>query len=151
MQSHEAAHVVKTWRSIDRFFIMTSESAQASHSNLLKVVRTSGRFATYASSLIALPAGAPFCELITRPVDDVSYDTLQISKHKHVRLDSDLLYLNHSCDPSLELDTEIMLVRVARKKPLKVGRLISSNRLAYLLLSMFQSPFTASKNWPLQT
>jgi hypothetical protein len=39
----------------------------------------------------------PPCTIVEKP----SYSTVQIGKDKHMDLNSDLLYLNHSCEPSL--------------------------------------------------
>lgn len=46
------------------------------------------------------PMTMPPCTLTEKP----TYATVQISEDKHIFLNSDLLYLNHSCEPSLVSD-----------------------------------------------
>ena len=41
--------------------------------------------------------------------------------HQHINLNSDLLYANHSCTPSLVFDTGRMEARVVADRPLRVG------------------------------
>lgn len=77
----------------------------------LMVVRTrnEGEFSAWAESLVDLPAGALFT-----PITDVTvcaaptYATVQAGRDVHIEFGSDLLYLNHSCAPTLECDTACM-------------------------------------------
>jgi hypothetical protein len=48
-----------------------------------------------------------------------SWTTVQVSKEKHIELNSELVYLNHSCDPSIRIDVEKM--QVVALKDLNVG------------------------------
>ncbi|KAI9306311.1 hypothetical protein BJ944DRAFT_263758 [Cunninghamella echinulata] len=47
------------------------------------------------------------------------YSSVQISPTEHVELNSDLLYLNHSCDPTTFLDVNQLSLKAL--KPLNVG------------------------------
>lgn len=77
-------------------------------------------------SLVSLPAGSLFAPLTAvSPTPTPEWHTLQVSRKNHVNLDSAFKYLNHSCNPSLEIDTEKMEVRVARGRDLKKGDLLS--------------------------
>jgi hypothetical protein len=78
-------------------------------------------FTSRALSLVAQPRGSLFAPLFGLTGDTKSYATLQISRTRHVQLNSALLYCNHSCAPSLEFDTAEMVVRVARDRDLQVG------------------------------
>jgi hypothetical protein len=78
-------------------------------------------FTSRALSLVARPRGSLFAPLAGLTGDSKSYATLQISRARHVQLNSMLLYCNHSCAPSLEFDTSAMVVRVARDRDLQVG------------------------------
>jgi hypothetical protein len=93
--------------------------------DLSKLVRVEyGDAATFTSravSLVALPRGSLFAPLVGLTGDAKSYATLQVSRTRHVQLNSALLYCNHSCAPSLEFDAAAMAVRVARGRDLAVG------------------------------
>lgn len=78
---------------------------QPSHPDIQRVVV--GQDADFTSKSISTVAVAPFgvyadmsfppCTLIEEP----SYASVQVDRNKHILLNSDLLYLNHSCEPSL--------------------------------------------------
>jgi len=73
-------------------------------------------------SKVALPAGSLFTTITTATeVPEKRWSTIQVSENKYLELNSALLYLNHSCIPSLEVDTTSMEVRVSRSRDLKVG------------------------------
>ena len=61
-------------------------------------------FSTKSISKVSLPPFSEFAKLTFPPctiTEEPSYSTLQIGKDKHILLNSDLLYINHSCEPSL--------------------------------------------------
>lgn len=73
-------------------------------------------------STIALPAGSHFANISTAiQVPKKKWSTVQISENQHIELNSALVYLNHSCVPTMEIDTTKMEVRVARNRDLQVG------------------------------
>ena len=73
-------------------------------------------------SKVSLPAGALLTPITTATsVPSPLYSTVQTGRDSHIELNSALLYMNHSCSPSLELDTEKMEVRVARDRALEKG------------------------------
>jgi hypothetical protein len=85
-------------------------------SRLLRVEHTPGSFASRAVSLVSLPAGALFAR-ITAPTPSVSaYSSVQATRDLHVELNSDLVYINHSCRPSLEFDMVRWEIRVVAGK-----------------------------------
>lgn len=45
------------------------------------------------------------------------YTTVQISEKEHIELNSDIVYLNHSCDPTCIMDVKNMLVRLIKDVP----------------------------------
>lgn len=45
----------------------------------------------------------------------------QAGRNLHLELNSNLVFINHSCAPSLEWDMERMEVRVSRNRDLKKG------------------------------
>ncbi|KAF8247208.1 hypothetical protein K440DRAFT_584797 [Wilcoxina mikolae CBS 423.85] len=95
---------------------LTPHWPQPSHPTRLRVLH-SGDPTTYTSrsiSLVSLPAGAIFAPLSSPPLTPAkkAYSTVQTSPTTHVELNSDLVYINHSCRPSLEFDIEKMEIRV---------------------------------------
>jgi len=94
---------------------------QPSHPDLIKVIQRPKAFTSGASSLVALPAGSLFTRLETATPAPKAYSSVQISRDEHIELNSDLIYCNHSCAPSLEFDMQKFEIRVARDKDLEVG------------------------------
>ncbi len=57
-----------------------------------------------ASSKVAIPPFGLFAKMSFPPctfAEEPTYATVQIGRNKHLNLNSDLLYINHSCEPSL--------------------------------------------------
>ncbi|PVI02840.1 hypothetical protein DM02DRAFT_279777 [Periconia macrospinosa] len=90
---------------------------------LLRVEHNPGAYTSRSISLVSLPPGAVFARITTATPSTPAYSTVQIGRDSHVELNSDLLYVNHSCRPSLEYDMEKWEVRVSRKleEGLKAG------------------------------
>lgn len=81
---------------------------------------------SWAESLVDLPAGSLFSPITTATKEDYpTYATVQAGRDLHIQLNSDLVFINHSCEPTLEFDMERMEVRVARDRDLKQGDLLS--------------------------
>ncbi|KAI1127298.1 hypothetical protein F5Y10DRAFT_242998 [Nemania abortiva] len=95
--------------------------------NRLMVVRKAdGDFRSWAESLVDLPAGAVFARITgVTTVWPPSWSSVQAEKDLHVELNSNLVFVNHSCAPTLEWDTERMEVRVSRNRDLKKGDVLS--------------------------
>ena len=93
----------------------------------LMVVKTAeGNFSSWSESLVNLPAGSLFARLTgLTSGGPAQYSSVQAGRNLHVELNSNLLYINHSCAPSLEFDMERMEVRVARDRDLKKGDLLT--------------------------
>ncbi|OAL44769.1 hypothetical protein IQ07DRAFT_476878, partial [Pyrenochaeta sp. DS3sAY3a] len=90
---------------------------------LLKVEHKPGSFASRSVSLVSLPAGAIFAR-ITSPTPAVcAYSSVQATRDLHIELNCDLVYINHSCRPSLVFDMQRWEVRVnpALEGGLKAG------------------------------
>lgn len=79
---------------------------QPSHPHFLQVI-VSDNEAEFTSKSVSTAAAAPFAVLakLSFPpctlADEAAYSTVQIGRNRHLELNSDLLYLNHSCEPSL--------------------------------------------------
>ncbi|KAL2759579.1 hypothetical protein ACRALDRAFT_2023751 [Sodiomyces alcalophilus JCM 7366] len=78
---------------------------QPSHPDVQEVIKASDtEFLTKSVSKVHLPPFAIFAKLSFPPctfVKQPTYATVQCGRDKHFDLNSDLLYINHSCDPSL--------------------------------------------------
>ncbi|KAL4916013.1 hypothetical protein BDW62DRAFT_218981 [Aspergillus aurantiobrunneus] len=95
---------------------------QPSHPDRLQVVKGDQPFQSSARSLIALPAGALFARITTAThVEQTTYTSVADGVNSRIELNSDLVYCNHSCQPSLVFDMTRFEVRVVDNRPLSVG------------------------------
>jgi hypothetical protein len=88
---------------------------------VLTVTRSPRAFSSYAVSLVSLPAGSTFAPILGTTPSSKAYSSVQISRDQHMELNSDLLYCNHSCAPTVEFDVAHMVVRVAADRDLNAG------------------------------
>ncbi|ROT43427.1 hypothetical protein SODALDRAFT_305473 [Sodiomyces alkalinus F11] len=92
---------------------------QPSHPDVQEVIKASDtEFLTKSVSKVTLPPFAVFAKMSFPPcsfVEEPTYATVQCGRDKHFNLNSDLLYINHSCDPSLIFDTGNFNVLVGPK------------------------------------
>ncbi|KAI9925283.1 hypothetical protein ASPWEDRAFT_120581 [Aspergillus wentii DTO 134E9] len=91
------------------------------HPGLLQVNRSAQEFGSSASSLVDLPAGAVFAKITTATPAKKAYTSVQTGPDSHIELNSDLVFCNHSCAPTLNFDMHNMEVRVVDNRPLKAG------------------------------
>ncbi|KAL2001281.1 hypothetical protein VTN02DRAFT_1948 [Thermoascus thermophilus] len=91
------------------------------HPDRLKVIRSSKPFGSGAVSLIDLPAGSLFAKITTATPGVKAYTSVQTGPDSHIELNSDLVFCNHSCTPSLNFDMSKMEVRVVDDRDLHVG------------------------------
>ncbi|KAF2025081.1 hypothetical protein EK21DRAFT_93550 [Setomelanomma holmii] len=82
---------------------------------LLRVERNPGSFASRSISLVTLPPYAIFARISNPTPATVAYSSVQASRDLHIELNCDLVYVNHSCDPSLVFDMQRWEVRVGEK------------------------------------
>lgn len=90
---------------------------------LLRVEHNPGSFTSRSVSLVNLPPGAIFARITNPTPAPVAYSSVQASRDLHIELNCDLVYINHSCSPSLVFDMQRWEVRVSedREGGLKVG------------------------------
>ena len=101
-------------------------SPPPTHPGLIEVVKRPGAFQSAAFSLVSLPAGAVVTEVTTAtPAPVKAYTSVQVSRDAHVELNSDLVFCNHSCEPSVVFDMERMQVRVVDDRPLAAGQALT--------------------------
>ncbi|PNH39407.1 hypothetical protein VD0004_g7490 [Verticillium dahliae] len=112
-QHHQAA------ASTDAMAPLTPHWTQPSHPDVQEVIKASEtEFLTKSLSKVALPPFAVFSKMSFPPctlADKPTYATVQCGKDKHLDLNSDMLYINHSCDPSLIFDTGNLNILVGPK------------------------------------
>ncbi|CAI7641630.1 unnamed protein product [Penicillium manginii] len=92
-----------------------------SRESRLHVNRSPKAFGSGAISLVDLPAGSLFAKITGDTPGTKAYTSVQTGRDSHIELNSDLVYCNHSCAPSLVFDMSRMEVRVVDDKPLKKG------------------------------
>ncbi|KAL1903397.1 hypothetical protein Sste5346_000023 [Sporothrix stenoceras] len=99
---------------------------QPSHPEIQEVLIGSNgdsEFTTKSISRVDLPPFALYAPMSSPPVTPAAaatYATVQVGRNQHINLNSDLLYINHSCEPSLLFDTSSRNVWVG-PKGLKAG------------------------------
>ena len=81
-------------------------------SRQMRVEKRPGAFASASYSLVSLPAGAVFARITTPTPATVAYSSVQASATLHIELNCDLVYINHSCAPTLIFDMKRWEVRV---------------------------------------
>lgn len=95
---------------------------QPSHPEHINVVKGDEPYTAAAYSLVSLPAGSLFAKIKTAtPVPKNTYTSVANGADSRIELNSDLVYCNHSCDPSLVFDMARFEVRVVDHRPLAVG------------------------------
>jgi len=89
--------------------------------SILEVRYSPLAFASGAYSLINANAGSQFTRITGTSPATKTYTSVQIGPRDHIELNSDLVYCNHSCAPSLEFDMKKFEIRVVKGKDLKIG------------------------------
>ena len=102
---------------------LTPHWDQPSHPDIQDVIINTHEFTSKSLSKISLPPFGLFAKMDFPPCTHASeptYATVQYGRDKHLNLNSDLLYINHSCEPSLIFDTATQNI-VAGPNGLRVG------------------------------
>ncbi|KAI0130828.1 hypothetical protein F4814DRAFT_144031 [Daldinia grandis] len=102
---------------------LTPHWDQPSHPDIQDVMINAHEFTSKSLSKISLPPFGLFAKLDFPPctfAESPTYATVQCGRDKHLDLNSDLLYINHSCEPSLIFDTANLNV-IAGPSGLKAG------------------------------
>lgn len=89
--------------------------------SLLQVNRGKIPFGSSASSKISLPAGALFARITSATYTlHQTYSSVQFGRDVNIELNSDLVFINHGCNHSLEFDMARFEIRVVKDRPLRV-------------------------------
>ncbi|KAG0239868.1 hypothetical protein BGW41_007448 [Actinomortierella wolfii] len=86
------------------------QAYQPTHPGLFEVVYSEG---SYNSRLVASRAykkGDIICKVEGTTPGPKKYTSVQVSKTEHIELNSDLVFMNHSCNPTVNLNTDDMTV-----------------------------------------
>uniref|UniRef100_A0A8H7N2A5 Post-SET domain-containing protein n=1 Tax=Bionectria ochroleuca TaxID=29856 RepID=A0A8H7N2A5_BIOOC len=89
-----------------------------SHPDIQEVVENPAEYTTKSISRVALPPFSVFAKFDFPPCTTASeptYATVQTGRDTHLNLNSDLLYINHSCEPTLFFDVGNFNVLVGPK------------------------------------
>lgn len=92
---------------------------QPSHPDIQEVIINEHEFTSKSLSKVSLPPFGLYAKLAFPPctlAEYPTYATVQIGPNKHLDLNSDLLYINHSCEPSLVSCTDYRCDYLATKK-----------------------------------
>jgi hypothetical protein len=91
------------------------------HPNHISINYSAEAFGASATSLADLPAGALFAKMTTTTPGSETYTSVQTGSNTEIELNSDLVFCNHSCAPSLVFDMARLEARVVDDGPLKKG------------------------------
>ena len=83
---------------------LTPHWVRPSHPEIQEVIINEAEFKSKSLSRVAIPPWGLYARLDFPPCTDATeptYATVQYGRDKHLNLNSDLLYINHSCEPSL--------------------------------------------------
>ncbi|KAF8329787.1 uncharacterized protein EI90DRAFT_3062017 [Cantharellus anzutake] len=75
-----------------------------SHPHLFRVHFAPGFHSSSLKATRDFVAGEEICRLEGVTNAENAWDTIQYGKNQHIRLNSDLVYVNHSCDPNIAFD-----------------------------------------------
>lgn len=96
---------------------------QPSHGDIQEVIVNEAAFTSKSICKVTVPPYGLFAKINFPPATRAevpTYATVQMGKEEHLNLNSDLVYINHSCDPSLFLDIP-SLSFIAGPKGLRPG------------------------------
>ncbi|KAG0020486.1 hypothetical protein BGZ81_009307 [Podila clonocystis] len=86
------------------------DAYKPTHPGLFEVVYSEG---DYNSKLVACKSyakGEVICKVEGITPGPKRYTSVQVAKDGHIELNSDLVFMNHSCSPTVSLDTDSMAV-----------------------------------------
>ncbi|KAK5062502.1 hypothetical protein LTR84_004575 [Exophiala bonariae] len=101
------------------------QAPKPTHPEVIQVVRQAGAYSSYAIAVKDFDAGDLIARLETPPMtitDTKRYSSVQISENQNIELNTDFLFINHSCEPSVEFhvkadaDKPVIEVRAAIRK-----------------------------------
>ncbi|KAF9910624.1 hypothetical protein BX616_010820 [Lobosporangium transversale] len=92
----------------------TKEAYKPSHPGLFEVFYAEGSFNSQLVASQDFKQGQIICKIEGTEPGPKRYSSVQVSKDSHIELNSDLVFLNHSCDPSVTLDTDEMKLIAAK-------------------------------------
>ncbi|OTA96664.1 hypothetical protein M434DRAFT_66929 [Hypoxylon sp. CO27-5] len=110
---------------------LTPHWDQPSHPDIQDVIINEHEFTSKSLSKISLPPFGLYAKMEFPPCTFASaptYATVQCGRDKHLNLNSDLLYINHSCEPSLIFDTANMNI-IAGPNGLRAGEELTVRHL----------------------
>ncbi|KAI5928261.1 hypothetical protein F4810DRAFT_185853 [Camillea tinctor] len=102
---------------------LTPTWQQPSHPDIQDVIINDREFTSKSLSKVSLPPFGLYAKMDFPPctlAEAPTYATVQCGRAQHLNLNSDLLYINHSCEPSLIFDTANLNI-IAGPKGLKPG------------------------------
>nr|POF10150.1 hypothetical protein CFP56_79349 [Quercus suber] len=96
---------------------------QGTHPDLILVELGKSDYSSRAVSLKSFDAGEVFSQITgTTSTSERTFATVQTGKDSDIELNTDLVFCNHSCDPSVVFDMHRGEVRVVDDRPLRKGQ-----------------------------
>ncbi|KAF9350695.1 hypothetical protein BGX26_011188 [Mortierella sp. AD094] len=92
----------------------TKAAYEPTHPGLFEVAYAEGSFNSRLVASKDFKKDEVICKIEGTTPGPKKYTTVQVSKDLHIELNSDLVFLNHSCAPSVDLDTDKMELIAAK-------------------------------------
>lgn len=122
---------------------LTPHWQQPSHPDIQEVVIVNEtEYTTKSLSRVALPPFALFARLDFPPCTEAAeptYATVQMGRNRHLNLNSDLLYINHSCEPSLVSECPLPVASVDISPALELMHVEKGTRSEVVVLHPMRS------------
>ncbi|TPX33343.1 hypothetical protein SmJEL517_g03755 [Synchytrium microbalum] len=98
---------------------MPTSGVRLHFGSTLQVKHESGSYTSSIVNLLPLKEGDVIGSFEhTMSISDVKrYSTVQIDTDKHIELNSELVYINHSCNPNVKFDTQGLKVVALKDMP----------------------------------
>jgi len=79
--------------------------------NHLEVVKQQGEFNSYLITKKAFSKGEVIAKIESNKFCEKAWYSVQIGKDIHIKVGEKLVYMNHSCNPSVIIDTETLEIK----------------------------------------
>ncbi|KAG0292743.1 hypothetical protein BGZ98_002477 [Dissophora globulifera] len=80
------------------------------HPGLFEVVYAEGEYNSRLVASRSYAKGELLCKIEGTTLGPKRYTTVQVGESEHIELNSDLVFMNHSCSPTVSLDTDTMTI-----------------------------------------
>ncbi|KAI8895795.1 hypothetical protein BC833DRAFT_136606 [Globomyces pollinis-pini] len=103
---HFTKHIVDLLKERDQLNYYKPYSGAPVYPDLIKVEESLQDFSSKAVTLKKFTAGEKVCDIVGITEGFKVWTSVQFGENRHIELNSELVYMNHSCDPSIRIDPE---------------------------------------------